>query len=354
MNYLFRSDDLKTKTFTVRQFENMVTTVTYSHPNITDGINLTDLKPTLLISSGDAVVIGSELEYTSNVDSMAAVWHISEKYTQKAGSFFIQLAFSDDEGEIKYYSEKLTMIVEPSVDYQRDFLEYNPSFMERFKADIIREITEKIPTKTSELENDAGYFSKERELAEYATNEYVDSLATQFETKSTPRQLLKFTAPVNSSKVVENVDVKFDSTGKMIESVFIALDKDGKPFALKDLTIYIKRTITMGKSVDVKFYANAANIDSEGILLMSCDFFMEQAKTVFGSFSSSKEHGRWKNQCLRQDKDNGEPHRMLFRNETVSLTDEALTSLKIVFTPASASTTNILTGTSFEVWGTDA
>lgn len=353
MNYLFRSDDLKTKTFTVRQFENMVTTVTYSHPNITDGIDLTKLKPELLISSGDAVVIGSELEYESAVDCVNAVWHISERYTQKAGSFFIQLAFSDDNGEIKYYSEKLTMIVEASVDYQRDFLEYNPTFMERFRADIIREITEKIPTKTSELENDAGYFSKERELKEYATNEYVDSLARQFETKSTPRQLIKFSAPVNSSKVIENVDVKFDSTGKMIESIFIALDSSGNSFALKDIAIYIKRTVAMGKSVDVKFYANAANIDSEGILLMNCAFFMEQTKTVFGSFSSSKEHGRWKNQCMRQDKDNGEPHRILLRNETALLGEAPLTSIKIVFTPASASTTNILTGTSFEVWGID-
>lgn len=354
MDYLFRSQNLTTKTFTVRQFENMVTTVTYSHPNVIDGIDLTSLTPTLLISSGDAIVTGNELEYVANVDSMSAVWHISERYTQKAGTFFIQLAFSDDEGEIKYYSEKLTMIVEPSVDYQRDFLEYNPAFMERFKEEIVREITEKIPTKTSDLENDAGFFSRDRELKEYATNEYVDSLAEQLQKKSTPRQLIKFTAPINSSKVIENVDVKFDSTGKMIESVFIAFDSSGKPFALKDLAIYVKRTIAMGKSIDVKFYANAANIDSEGTLLMNCQFFMEQAKTVFGSFTSTREHGRWKNKCLRQDKDDGDVHRMLVCNETSSLTDETLTSLKLVFTPSATSTTNILTGTSFEVWGTDA
>ena len=56
---------------------------------------------------------------------------------------------------------------------------------------------------------------------------------------------------------------------------------------------------------------------------------------------------------MRQDKDNGEPHRILLRNETVLLGEAPLTSLKIVFTPASTSTTNILTGTSFEVWGID-
>ena len=58
MDYLFTSHNLTTKTFTVRQFENMVTIVTYSHPNVIDGIDLTSLTPTLLISSGDAIVTG--------------------------------------------------------------------------------------------------------------------------------------------------------------------------------------------------------------------------------------------------------------------------------------------------------
>lgn len=354
MEYLFKSDALTSKSFNVKQFENFVTTLKFSHPNVVDGTNITSLTPTLIVSTGDVVPVGDELEYISDMDYMTTHWHINERYTQKAGSFFIQLAFADDENNIKFYSEKLMMIVEPSIDYQRDFLEYNPLFIEKFRQEILDEITGKIPTKTSELENDSGYLSKERDLTAYATNEYVDSLAQQFEAKSTPRQIIKFTAPVNASKVVENVDVAFDSTGKYVETIFMALDSTGKAFSLKDAAIYIKRTIAMGKSVSMKVYGNAANIDSDGTLLISCDTFMEQTKSVFGSVTLSKIHDRWKIQCLRQEKDNGEKHSLLIRSDTASLATENLTSLKIVFTPNSVPTTNIFTGTSFEVWGTDA
>lgn len=354
MEYSFKSDNFTTKSFNIKQFENCVTTLKFSHPNIVDGTNITALTPMLIVSTGDIVPVGDELNYTSEADYMTASWLINERYTQRAGSFFIQLAFADDENNIKLYSEKLMMIVEPSIDYQRDFLEYNPLFMERFKQEILGEILEKIPTKTSDLQNDSGYLSKERDLAHFATNEYVDSLVQKFATKSTPRQVIKFTAPINTSKVVENVDVEFDSTGKYVKTVFIALDSNGNGFSLNDAAIYIKRAVVMGKSVDVRVYANAADINSEGTLLINSETFMEQTKTVVGSITASRIHDRWKIECMRQEKDNGERNSLLIRTDTAVLTDETITSLKIEFTPDSTPTTNILTGTTFELWGTDA
>lgn len=355
MEYSFKSDDLKSKTFSVKQFESMVTTLKFSHPNKVGGINITTLSPMLLVSTGDVVPLGDELSYSAGDSGyMTASWCINGRYTQKNGSFFVQLAFADANNTIKLYSEKLMMIVEPSIDYQRDFLEYNPLFMEKFKEEILSEVEEKIPTKVSELENDSDFATRGGDLANLASKEYVDSVKQEVQPKENRRQIIRFSAPANASKVIENVEFTFDSTGKYLETVFISLDSNGEGFSLKDFTLYLRRTVVATVYTHMKVYANAANIDSTGTLLLNFSNYMSAQNAVFGSVTAKRIDERWKTEGVMQSQDNGEPNIKLYSGQTVKLKDETLTSLKLVFDPVTVPTANILVGTVFELWGTDA
>lgn len=353
MEYTFKNDDLKSKTFSVKQFENSVTKINFLYKKIIDGVNIEQLSPRILVSTGDVVPVGDEVSYNKDENNyMKISWLINERFTQKCGTSFIQLAFCDGENNLKLYSDKYVMTIESSVNYQKDILEYNPLFVQKFKENLIKEIELKIPVKISDLENDCGFVSKDRELSSFVKKEELEKFNNCFEPKKNRKQIIRFTTPINSNKVIENVEHYFNSGNKYPEVIFISLDSNGKSFSLNDISLYVKRSILMNNTVNMKIYANAKSIDDEGTLLIECSSFFVNNKGMFGCINSERKDGRWDSSCRVQDSDSAKCTQNYTYN-TGKFTDDSITSLKIIFEPVTESVTNILSGTVIELWGTE-
>ncbi|MGN0463812.1 MAG: hypothetical protein ACI4GA_03835 [Acutalibacteraceae bacterium] len=180
MKYNLDISSLETQTVEVRQFEHNVTTVNADFTPEDIHEDLQDLTPCVLLSVGDTVTPENGLSYIITAEKTAISWEISQEHTQRAGTFFAQFGFIAQDGTMKAYTEKFVFRVLPSVDWQKAAFEYKPGFIEAFWNKVVAKITQSIPTKLSELENDAAFVSTPDGLAEYAKTAEVNTALADY------------------------------------------------------------------------------------------------------------------------------------------------------------------------------
>lgn len=182
MDYKLNISSLATQVVEVKQFEHNVTrvTATFNAEDIHE--DLIELTPCILLSFGEKITKDNGLSYIVADTTAGISWWISQECTQKAGTYFAQFAFIDKDETIKAYTDKFIFKVLPSVDIQKAVFEYKPRFLETFWNKIVAKISEMLPKKVSELENDADYISTTNTLSEYAKTTEVNKALESYST----------------------------------------------------------------------------------------------------------------------------------------------------------------------------
>lgn len=201
MLYELDSSKLSEYVVEVRQFEHNVTSVYTEIPIEELYVDPKNLTPCILLSVGEEIQKDNGLSYGLTDEKAILSWEISEDCTQRAGTFLAQFAFITNDGTVKFYTDKFVFKVLPSVDIQKAIFENRPRFVERLWNKIVQRISDSLPTKVSELENDKGYITSSA-LTEYAkTEEVTDGLskcAKTVDIDSTLKEYAK-TSEVNES-----------------------------------------------------------------------------------------------------------------------------------------------------------
>lgn len=354
MNITIDTLNLAQQVVEVNQFDNNAVTVTAVFPSPYRGISLAELKPCILISSGDRIVSGSELTVGTGDSNKSIIWKISERYTQKAGTYFLQYAFADSLGTIKVYSERFILKVNQSVDYAADFLKYNPAFIDRLWAQINQAISDKMPTKLSELTNDAGYVAGNFDLRDYAKKTDLYSAIGQVSGQKRWRKINAFTLPNSPAGEVNHVTFLPDSSNKYTHSFFLNSDSLGNPFSLSDVSVYFKLKSSSSRYLMNTFvYANAPFATSGGTALFTGTEFITAGSGNKNEVNLSRNRNRWHVETVCQSEINLSSPVSYAKFSTENLGDRNISSLRIILESAGSAYQYMTGGIEVEIWGVD-
>ncbi len=296
MKYKLDISKLDTQVVEVMQYEHNVTSVDAKFTQDDIHEDLKELTPCILLSMGDKITSKNGLSYIITDDEAGITWYISENYTQKAGTFFAQFAFIAADGTVKSYQKSFILRVLPSVEWQKAGFEYKPDFLETFRNEITEEIESRVPTKVSELENDAAYLSTDGVLSEYAkmtdidkaltsytTTSDVNSLIENRETLRKPKAICNGYFPTNAATTLSsNITFAPDSESVYSKAALMNKKSDGSVFSLDTFTLTVSTASAVSSvNADAVFAINAADISGAGTVFFTAeDLLVKGENTV--------------------------------------------------------------------------
>lgn len=307
MNYKLNISSLETQVVEVKQFEHNVTTISalFKAEDIHEDLDV--LTPCILLSLGDKITKDNGLSYIIAENTADIGWCVSQEHTQKPGTYFAQFAFIDKDETIKAYTDKFIFKVVPSVDIQKAAFEYKPRLIEAFWNKLVAKVNEMIPTKVSELENDAAYISTTSTLSEYAktteVNKALESYSTTaeideklndysthdntelkiYEFYRTKNTLSTATCTVpNKVKETTMLGMKFipDSTSTYFQSIFIEKFSDSTNFRASDFIVNIyTREMKSTVSANLKIEVNVGSTGTGILVFTNADVLVKDEPT---------------------------------------------------------------------------
>lgn len=405
MKYNLDISSLETQTVEVRQFEHNVTTVNADFTPDDIHEDLQDLTPCVLLSVGDTVTPENGLSYIITAEKTAINWEISQEHTQRAGTFFAQFGFIAQDGTMKAYTEKFVFRVLPSVDWQKAAFEYKPGFIEAFWNKVVAKITQSIPTKLSELENDAAFVSTPDGLAEYAktaevntaladyakTTEVSAALADYAKTAEVSAALTGYakTTEVNAAladyaktadietmieensagkwlhvidgffpesaatKSYNNMRFAPDSTSTYSKAALLYKYSDGSSVALTDFCLMITCAADCPVNADIEISINSASPSLDGETVLNAQELLVSGEKAFAVITVEKLCGAYKvsySKTLSSTSVEPVQEKTFF---TKSINSEYISSVKLAINVDSntAATTNFTQYINAELWG---
>ncbi|MDD6022290.1 MAG: hypothetical protein PUB94_06555 [Oscillospiraceae bacterium] len=405
MKYNLDISSLETQTVEVRQFEHNVTTVNADFTPEDIHEDLQDLTPCVLLSVGDTVTPENGLSYIITAEKTAISWEISQEHTQRAGTFFAQFGFIAQDGTMKAYTEKFVFRVLPSVDWQKAAFEYKPGFIEAFWNKVVAKITQSIPTKLSELENDAAFVSTPDGLAEYAkTAEVNTALADYAKTTEVSAALTDYakttevsaaltdyakttevsaaladyakTADIETmieensagkwihvidgffpesaaTKSYNNMRFAPDSTSTYSKAALLYKYSDGSSVALTDFCLMITCAADCPVNADIEISINAASPSLDGETVLNAQELLVSGEKAFAVITVEKLCGAYKvsySKTLSSTSVEPVQEKTFF---TKSINSEYISSVKLAINVDSntAATTNFTQYINAELWG---
>lgn len=367
MNYSLNVSDLENQSIEVRQFEHNVTTVETSFTSQDISADIVSLTPCILLSIGEKVTTDNGLGFTSTQQQVNITWTISEECTRRAGTFLAQFAFSDEDGNVKAYTEKFVFKVLPSVDIQKAIFENRPRFVEALWKKITEKIAASIPSKVSDLENDKGFVSTVDDLAEYAKTADIDETLTQYAKMQEVTTLLSDYKNSRKPKVLSSIEIPSSVTRTSVGEATLVADTTstytkycyfnkfgGSNFSLDEFTVVINSPKKATHNTNVVFALNPINAGKSGTTIYT-------AENLFTSGGSTIAYLNVKNYktlyCLTYTKyaKTGDTVPSETKSFVLNTRGSLINSIQLQFVPSSSDdiSTNYTAGTKIEIIATD-
>lgn len=312
MFYELDNTKLEEQEVVVRQFEHNITTV-YIEISISElNTNIKELTPCVLLSVGEEIKKDNGLSYMLTDDKATLNWEISQDCTQKAGTFLAQFAFIAEDGTVKLYTDRFVFKVLPSVDVQKAIFENRPRFVERLWNKIVQKISDSIPKKLSELENDSGYVNSENipsrlselendsgyitsealseysetsdvnaKLSLYATTSSVTQQITTHSKSLSPRQIISSTLPTYAATTSLGAATLAADSEKLYTAYYHVSRTSSSTMSLEKMSVIVTSPQNCTADATVVFEVNAAGVKATGSTVYEAkNLFVKGESTV--------------------------------------------------------------------------